>query len=118
MSRFCIIILVVFPFASCSHIPLEAHEKLMEAFLQRKEMVRSRQVCLSMISGTNFESEWGQLFPVRLTMIIRFGGHLTRKKGNQLACADEKGSHLLPAVFIRLRMLQLAPPPLPIVLLV
>ena len=34
---------MVFPFASCSHIPLEAYEKLMEAFLQRKEMVRSRQ---------------------------------------------------------------------------
>jgi hypothetical protein len=34
---------VVFPFASCSHIPLEAHEKLMEAFLQGKEMVHSRQ---------------------------------------------------------------------------
>ncbi len=34
---------MVFPFASCSHIPLEAHEKLMETFLQRKEMVRSRQ---------------------------------------------------------------------------
>src|SRR5260370_21459855 len=47
-----------------------------------------------MISGTNFESEWGQLFPIRLTMIIRFGGHLTMKKRNQLAFANEKGSHL------------------------
>ena len=78
---------------------------------------QERRVCLSMISGTNFESEWGQLFPIRLTMISRFGGHLTMKKGNQLAFANEKGSHLLSAVFIRLRMLQLAPPPLPIVLL-
>ncbi len=46
-----------------------------------------------MISGTNFESEWGQLFPIRLTMIIRFGGHLTMKKRNQLAFANEKGDH-------------------------
>ncbi len=72
-------------------------------------------LCLSMISGTNFESEWGQLLPVGLTMIIRFGGHLTTKKGNHLTFANEKGSHLLLPVFIELRMLRLVPPPLPAV---
>lgn len=47
---------------------------------------------LSMISGTNFESESGQLFLVRLAKIVKFGSHMTTKKGNELTCANEKGS--------------------------
>ena len=45
--------------------------------VQRLVFAHEHPVCLSMISGTNFESEWGQLFPIRLTMIIRFGISLT-----------------------------------------
>ena len=48
-----------------------------------------------MISETNFESESGQLVLVRVAKIVKFGSHVTTKKGNQLTCANEKGSHLL-----------------------
>ena len=53
--------------------------------VQRLVFAHEHPVCLSMISGTNFESEWGQLFPRRLTMIIRFG--LSLRLGEQCLLA-------------------------------
>ena len=47
-----------------------------------------------MILGANFESEWGPEIPVTVSLLNKFGGHVTMKKGNHLACDNEKGSHL------------------------
>ncbi len=38
-------------------------------------------VYLSMIFGANFSSESGPEIPVNVSLIIRFGGHVTIKKG-------------------------------------
>src|SRR6266566_3114012 len=39
---------------------------------------------LSMILGANFESESGPEIPLNTSLILKFGGHLTRKKGTSL----------------------------------
>jgi hypothetical protein len=50
---------------------------------------------LSMILGTNFSSESGPKIPLNVSLLIRFGGHVTTKKGTTWLFANEKGDHLL-----------------------
>ena len=52
---------------------------------------------LSMILGANFSSESGPEIPLNVSLIIRFGGHVTTKKGITWLFANEKGSHLWQA---------------------
>src|SRR6266702_7270596 len=49
---------------------------------------------LSMILGTNFSSESGPKIPLSVSLLIRFGGHVTTKKGTTWLFDNEKGSHL------------------------
>ena len=49
---------------------------------------------LSMIKGATFESKSGQLYPVRMLLIIKKGSQLTTKTEKHLAGANEKGGHL------------------------
>ena len=44
-------------------------------------MQRKTQLYLSMILGANFESELGPAIPLNVSLILRFGSHLTTKKG-------------------------------------
>src|SRR5215472_3097120 len=48
-----------------------------------------------MILGTNFSSESGPKIPLNVSLLIRFGGHVTTKKGTTGLFANEKGDHLL-----------------------
>jgi hypothetical protein len=52
---------------------------------------------LSMILGANFSSESGPEISLNVSLIIRFGGHVTTKKGTTWLFANEKGSHLWQA---------------------
>src|SRR6266567_4383969 len=47
-----------------------------------------------MILGTNFSSESGPKIPLSVSLLIRFGGHVTTKKGTTWLFDNEKGSHL------------------------
>src|SRR6266566_1098881 len=49
---------------------------------------------LSMILGANFESESGPEIPLNMSLILKFGGHVTTKQGTTWLFANEKGSHL------------------------
>ena len=47
-----------------------------------------------MILGTNFSSGSGPEIPLNVSLLIRFGGHVTTKQGTTWLVANEKGSHL------------------------
>ncbi len=64
--------------------PGDAHQQAIYDYLT--------QLYLSMISGTSFESQRGQRFPVRVTLRIKFGGHLRMKKGTTLLLRMKKGA--------------------------
>ena len=53
---------------------------------------RSMPLYLSMILGANFSSESGPEIPLNVSLIIRFGGHVTTKKGTTWLFANEKGA--------------------------
>ena len=48
---------------------------------------------LSMILGANFSSESGPEIPLNVSLLIRFGGQVTTKKGTTWLFANEKGAH-------------------------
>ncbi len=70
---------------------LAADERVMHELDHRKDQIMTvckvalanlaMWVYLSMILGANFESEWGPEILLNLSLIIRFGGHVTIKKG-------------------------------------
>ena len=53
-------------------------------------------VYLSMILGANFSSESGPEILLNRSLLLKFGGHVTTKKGATWLFATEKGSHLWP----------------------
>ena len=54
---------------------------------------RSCHMYLSMILGTNFSSGSGPEIPLNVSLLIRFGGHVTTKQGTAWLVANEKGDH-------------------------
>jgi hypothetical protein len=91
---------------SYSHkfVPLHpiAHREVVQAICQSGIRVpkcsasskRRAPMYLSMIFGANFSSGSGPEIPLIVSLIIRFGGHVTTKKGTSWLFANEKGSHL------------------------
>ncbi len=61
---------------------------------------------LSMILGTNFSSESGPEIPLTVSLLIRFGGHVTTKKKPPGFLLTKKGATSLP---IRRILVRLAP---------
>jgi uncharacterized protein YqjF (DUF2071 family) len=51
------------------------------------------KVYLSMILGANFSSGLGPQIPLNVSLLSRFGGHVTTKKGTTWLFANEKGAH-------------------------
>ncbi len=51
---------------------------------------------LSMILGANFSSESGPEILLNVALLLKFGGHMTTKKGATWLFATEKGNHLWP----------------------
>src|SRR6266567_1143852 len=49
-------------------------------------------VYLSMILGTNFSSESGPEIPLNVSLLLRFGGHVTTKKGATDFLLTKKGA--------------------------
>jgi hypothetical protein len=47
-----------------------------------------------MILGTNFSSESGPEILLNVSLLVRFGGHVTTKKGTTWLYANKKGCHL------------------------
>jgi len=56
-----------------------------KALKARIEHIPQAYLYLSMILGANFSSESGPEIPLSVSLLIRFGGQLTTKKGNRLA---------------------------------
>ena len=49
-----------------------------------------------MILGANFSSESGPEILLNVALLLKFGGHMTTKKGATWLFATEKGNHLWP----------------------
>jgi hypothetical protein len=70
---------------------LGANASLKEVLLRLH--VLSLPVYLSMILGANFSPESGPEIPLNVSLLLRFGGHVTTKKWTTWLFANEKESH-------------------------
>src|SRR6266702_832845 len=73
---------------------LDHWKTILAAYRERLGVIETRiRMYLSMILGTNFSSEPGPKIPLNVSLLIRFGGHVTTKKGTTWLFANEKGGH-------------------------
>src|SRR5207248_6953720 len=77
----------------CSTV-CSAASRLISAIITAAPASASRRaVYLSMILGANFSSESGPEILLIVSLIIKFRGHVTTKKGATWLFDNEKGSH-------------------------
>jgi hypothetical protein len=62
-------------------VALIKRKQLYQGFTHIEECFVGKSMYLSMILGTNFSSESGPEILLNVSLLVRFGGHVTTKKG-------------------------------------